>query len=336
MDLTRGRLESFTIEQVEDFEDEYVYDISMKPSNQEEDTQTFIANGILVHNSNYLTFSPVFVSLGLDPYVLPTKECTDFMVEFMRHKMDPYYDKVLTKYINGRNGQNHMIFELEAIGGFGIWLAKKKYVFAKLWQDGKYVAEKGDLKVIGIEIKQKASSKKVKSILKTFVNTIFIRRGKIDSQTFFAMCNHVRKDLASATFDELAKATKLNNYDKYVIQDTDRLEFASKAPAVVKGAARHNMMLKKSGLLSTYPILKDDMFVKMYYDDSGMPFTYSTEYGCPIEFAPAISVDIQLEKLIFSPIKRLVDGLIDGNLENAGQSKVQMGFKNLLNKFNKK
>lgn len=327
--------ESFTIEQVEDFDNEYVYDVSMIPDKSvDEDTQTVIANDILVHNSNFLTFAPLFETLNLDVYGLPAKETVEFLVYFMKTKMDPYYDKVLEQYITSRNGENHMLFELEAVGGFGIWVAKKKYVMAKLWQDGKYVADKGDLKVTGLEIKQKAASKRVKSILKTFINTIFVRRGKIDSTTFFAMCNNVKKSLHDATFDEMAKSTKLGNYDKYVL-DEAKLEFAPKAPVVVRGAARYNKLLKEHQLLHTYPLLKDDMFVKWYYDETGEPFVYSAEYGCPVEFAPKFSVDVQLEKLVFNPIKRLVEGLIDGDLSGMGQDKVQVGFNNLLNKFKK-
>ena len=284
-------------------------------------------------DSVFLVFSHLFESLGLDPYTLPTKETVEFLVYFMKNKMDPYYDNVLTRYITGRNGENHMIFELEAIGGFGIWVAKKKYVMASLWQDGKYIAEKGYLKVTGLEIKQKAASKRVKEVLKTFVNTIFVRRGKIDAQTFFAMCNHVKKSLADSTFDELAKSTKVGDYEKYVINDTDKVEVESGCPVVIRGAAKHNMLLKQAGLLSTYPLLKADMFVKWYYDETGNPFTYTAEYGCPVEFAPPISIEVQLEKLVFNPIKRLVDGLIDGNLDDMGQEKVQMGFNKLLSKL---
>lgn len=285
-------------------------------------------------DSNYVVFDYVFETLKLNPYSLPTKETSDFITFFMREKLDPIYDDILTKFIGGRNGKNHMIFELEAVGGFGIWCAKKKYVFAKLWEDGKYIADKGSLKVVGLEIKQKSASKRVKDILKVFVNTIFVRRGKLDSQTFFQMCNSVRKNLQDATVDELAKATKLNNYNKYILfEDENKIEYAPKTPMTVRGASRYNQFIRRNKLESIYPILKDDMFVKVFYDETGQPFTYPADYECP-PTAPKISVDIQLEKLVFSPVKRLVDGMIDGDLGSMGRDKVQMGFKKLMNKFN--
>lgn len=285
-------------------------------------------------DSNYLHFSPIFKSLKLDPQKLRSKEVTDFIEYFMKEKMDPFYDTTLTNYIEGRNGENFMIFELEAIGGFGIWCGKKKYVFAKLWADGKYVAAKGDLKVVGLEIRQKSASKIVKKIMKTFVNTIFHKRGKIDSNEFFSMCNSVKRGLQNATFDELSKSTKLNKYDEYVICDLPgKVELAPKCPIAVRAAANHNALIQQYRLENTYPILKNDMFIKYYYDENGEPFAYSAEYGCPEEHAPKISVDMQLEKLIFAPVKRLVSGLIDGNLDNMGDDKIQSGFKSLLSQF---
>lgn len=329
-------LVDFEVEQLEDFNDEYVYDFSMKSNGPEkEDKNTFIANDILIHNSNYVAFDYIFESMGLDPYVLPTKETTEFMVYFMKKKMDPMYDNLLNSYINGRNGKNTMIFELEAVGGFGIWAAKKKYVFSKLWEDGKYIADKGKLKVVGLEIRQKAASKRVKKILETYVNTIFARRGKIDAMTFFSMCKSVKTSLHDATIEELSKATKLNNYHKYVVSESDtNIEFAPKTPVTVRGAARYNQLIRLNKLEGEYPILKDDMFVKIYYDVNGDIFTYPADYGVP-PIAPELSIDIQLEKLVFNPVKKLVEGLIDGDLNTMGQDKVQTGFSALMNKFKK-
>ena len=46
-------------EMIGEFEDEYVYDIEV-----DDDTHTFIGNNILVHNSLYISFSPMVNSTG--------------------------------------------------------------------------------------------------------------------------------------------------------------------------------------------------------------------------------------------------------------------------------
>jgi hypothetical protein len=72
------------------------------------------------------------------------------------------------------------------------------------------------------------------------------------------------------------------------------------------------------------------MKAKLYYDTSGNPFCYPVDIDFPHESAPPVSVDIQLDKLLFGPVKRLVDGLIKGNLRDMGAEKVQKGFSSMF------
>ena len=74
------------------------------------------------------------------------------------------------------------------------------------------------------------------------------------------------------------------------------------------------------------------MKCKMYYDKQGNPFSFHEEHF-PHEFAPEVSREIQLEKLIFSPVKRLVSGgMIEGSLKNMGSSKQQPSFTSMFKK----
>lgn len=322
--------------------DEYVYDISMRSDNivEEEmnlveDIKTFFANGILVHNSNYLTFDYVFQSIGIDPMKVHTKSAVEFIVHFMKTKMDPIYDKVLTKMIEQRNGKNYMIFELEAIGGFGIFLAKKKYAFAMLWKDGKYIADQNKLKVTGIELKQKAAPKEIRETMKSFVNMIFVRKGVISSELFFGLCKSVKDRLKTYEIPALSKSTRLNKYSEYVIDDKEKVILRPKTPVTVRGSANYNHLIQKNNLQSEYPLLKNGMSIKIYYDTTGQPFAYPTEYGYPKEFVPTMSADIQIEKMLFAPIKRLVSGLIDGDVKQMGSDKMQQSLSSIMNKFKK-
>lgn len=285
-------------------------------------------------DSNYVAFDYVFESIGIDPYAIDIKEAVDFIVFFMKTKMDPLYDMVLKNSISKRNGQSTMIFELELVGGFSIWAAKKKYALAKLWVDGKYVADKKSLKTTGIELAQKSSPLHVRKIIQTFVNTIFVRKGKIDSTLFFGMCKSVKDKLADCSPDDLSKTNNIQKYSDYIIDDKEKITYRPKTPAAVKGAARYNQMVYKLGLQATYPYIGDGMKGRLYYDTKGEPFTYPTEIDTCPPFAPQMSVATQLDKLIFSPVKRLVaGGLIDGDLKSMGSDKVQKGFSGIIGKM---
>lgn len=317
------------------FEDEWVYDISMPNQYSLEDIQTFIANDILVHNSNYVTFDLVFESIGLSADTVDSRQAVDFIVYFMKNRLDPIYASVLDKLINGRNGKNTMEFELEAVGGFGIFLAKKKYVYAKLWQDGKYIGDQNKLKTTGIELKQKAAPKEIKAIMTSFVNTIFIKKGKLEADLFFAMCKSVKDKLLTFEIPQLCKSTKLNKYDDYVIEDFPKVKFRPKAGISVKGSANYNNLIKRNNLQSKYPLLKNGMGIKVFYDKMGKPFAYPIEYGYPADLIPEMDKNIQIEKILFAPIRRLTDGMFKADTKRMGDAHIQKGLSTIMNKFKK-
>jgi DNA polymerase elongation subunit (family B) len=286
-------------------------------------------------DSNYLDFGLVFESLDLDPKKINVEEAVNFIVYFIRQKLDPIFDKVLKTTISARNGKSTMIFELESIGGFSIWLAKKKYAIAKVWDNGKYVADKKKIKSTGIELAQNSAPAHVRSIITTFVNTIFVRKGNIDSNTFFGMCKSVKDKLRTCNADELSKTNNIGKYEEYVIDDKESVKVRSKCPAAVRGAAKYNLLVYQNSLQHKYPFLRSGMKGKMYYDAAGNPFTWPADIDWPEDIGPEMSVDIQLEKLIFAPIKRIVSGgLIDGDLNKMGSEKVQKGFAGIVGRLN--
>jgi hypothetical protein len=317
------------------FEDEWVYDISMPNPHALEDLQTFVGNNILVHNSNYVTFDLVFESIGIDPHTVNSQQAVDFIVFFMKNRLDPIYASVLDNLINGRNGKNTMEFELEAVGGFGIFVARKKYVYAKLWQDGKYIGDQNKLKTTGIELKQRAAPKEIKKIMTAFVNTIFVKKGKIEADLFFAMCKSVKDELMNFPIPQLCKSTKLNKYQDYVISDYPKVQLRPKAGISIQGSANYNNLIQKHNLQSKYPLLKNGMGIKVFYDTMGQVFAYPIEYGYPEELIPQMNKALQIEKILFAPIRRLTDGMIQGDTKRMGETHIQKGLSSIMNKFKK-
>ena len=106
------------IECIGEFEDEYVYDIEV-----DDDTHTFIANDILVHNSIYMEFSEVM------------KNCSgwegnekEFVMKLYQVRLKGYIERILQNYADHFNAENFLVFELETISKSAIWLSKKKYI----------------------------------------------------------------------------------------------------------------------------------------------------------------------------------------------------------------
>ena len=108
------------IEQLEDFNDEYVYDIEV------DDTHTFFANDILAHNSIYVEFGRICQQLDI-----PESECAQFVVNLWNYGCGPYmqqkYEEYEKKYNCDANIQN---LELEKIADTTILTSKKHYAMA--------------------------------------------------------------------------------------------------------------------------------------------------------------------------------------------------------------
>lgn len=284
-------------------------------------------------DSNYLCFDYLLESLGNDPFTMDYKEASDFIVYFMKNKLNPLFDMVLKKTIKDRNGESTMIFELESIGGFGIFAAKKKYVFEMLWIDGKYVGDKNELLSTGIELSQRSVPVIARKFISYFVKYIFSKKGRITDTEFFQLCRVFREKIDKVDTIDFAKNNNVRTYEKYVVCDDEYVEVRSRCPAPVRGSARYNRDLKKNNLQGKYPIIRDGMKVLFWYDVEGNPYSIPTDIDFPHEFAPEMSRDIQMEKLVFNPIRRLVSGgMVEGNLKNMGKEKITKGYGSLFSK----
>lgn len=310
------------------FEDEYVYDIEV-----DDESHTFIANDILVHNSTYARGDLILQSLDIDYRKHSNREIVDFLEYVYTTKMRSIFNNALETTISKRHGHNVMDFELEVVGGKGIFIEKKKYIFTVLSSDGEYVGHKGWFKNIGIEIQQSGSSKLVHSVLKAFINAIFTKWDTLDERTFFSMCNSVKKQLSEVPINDLAKINGIKTYDKYVICDRERVEHTGGPSAIVKGAMRYNHLIYTNNLQNKYPYIKQGMRCKWYYDVNGDAFSYPDDVW-PYEIAPEMDRDTQLDKLIFDPVKRYISGLFKADLKQMGKKDVQYSF-NMLMKHKK-
>jgi hypothetical protein len=312
-------------EQIGEFEDEYVYDIEVA-----DDTHTFIANDILVHNSTYARGDLILESLGIDIEKYSHRELTACLQYIYNNKMNKLFADTLEATISKRHGENVMDFEFELIGGHAIFVEKKKYIMTTLIYDNEYVGHKGWFKSTGIEIQQSGSSKKVHDVLKAFINIIFTKWHSMDDRTFFGLCASAKSKLMTANIDDLAKINRVKTYDEYVINDKEKLEFKPKVGAPVKGAARYNQLIWKNKLQNKYPYIKNGMRVKWYYDANGEAFSYPDDVY-PKEIMPDMDASIQLDKLVFAPLKRLVTGLFKADMKQMGSNEIQRGFRVLKN-----
>ena len=101
-----------SIEQLDNFDNEEVYDIEV-----DDDSHTFIANDILVHNSVYTTYGNFFKCMTeeyRDKYKTDRSK-VDWILNFNKKFLDKQNNQWCDEMYNPRHGQNVHEFELETI-----------------------------------------------------------------------------------------------------------------------------------------------------------------------------------------------------------------------------
>ena len=114
------------IEKIEDFDDEYVYDLEV-----EDGSHTFFANNILVHNSIYVRMDNIlkllFKTTKIDWY---NKETFTKIKSFVDTKFQNALNNHVADFICNtfKTDQRRIEFKREKISSEGEYLAKKRYV----------------------------------------------------------------------------------------------------------------------------------------------------------------------------------------------------------------
>lgn len=149
--IEKSRIKS--VEKLEDFEEEYVYDIGV-----ENDDPFFVANDILVHNSVYFSAWPVFKREIQDGTLEWTKDKVVELYDAVAEQVNDTFPGYMTTGHNCPNEYGRIIAAgRETVGESGIFITKKRYGILVYDDEGLRVDtdnKRGKIKVLGLEIKR--------------------------------------------------------------------------------------------------------------------------------------------------------------------------------------
>lgn len=296
------------VEQLEDFEDDYVYDIIMKDSS----SPYFFGNGVLVHNSCYFkTFGESKEEAVLIADTVG-EQVNESFIPFMQDKFlcQPEYD-VLIKA--GR----------EVVADRGIFQAKKKYVLRVVNLDGKDVkpGSKKSFKAMGSEIKKSDTPKIIQQFLKE--TTLMI----LDGVKYPEIESHVNNERKKLKTDNdllglgVPKAVnKLDGYyQEYLLNEKAGARKKVRLPGHVRASINFNEYLQVVNDKSIQPI-KSGNKVKIYYlmrndfgfqsmgipgDIEELPKWFVEDFRVDIKKTEEKLIDMKLESL-FGPLGWIV------------------------------
>lgn len=296
---------------------EYAYDIEM-----EDDTHTFIANDILVHNSTYITFQePIYNSVYEDPEhpIDPLK----FVTTLYENRLADYLDKRFEKYAEPWNTKNLQNFELETILKRMISLAKKKYVGDMVYKDGIIKKSLSSPKLTGIEVVRSDTPKFVRTKLLDVIK-IFLDKGKdLDYKWFVKYVKDVKKEFMTADIADISFNKSIGDYEKGLTIERGndgkaQMVVHAHCPMHVRAAGSHNLALENNPeLKKKYSLIRSGDKVKYYHvnDPAQDKPVFAFLPGVfPYEIAPEVNYDIQFTKAFIDPINRFMDAMGYGEI----------------------
>jgi hypothetical protein len=229
-----------------------------------------------------------------------------------KHRLGGYLNKCFEKYAEKWNTENYQDFELENINAGGIWLAKKKYLLNTVWQDGIDIDTLTQLTFKGVELAQSSTPALARKHLKDLVKYIFAKGKDLNRNEFVGMLRTIKDEYKLADPDKIAKGQSINDYEKYVLNDTTAIEVAPKTPMAIRAAANHNFLINQDKRWKNkYQMLRSGDKVKFYkvkvkFNSAEEDVFAYAPNSYPYEFAPQIDIDAQFEDTVLDPINRVV------------------------------
>lgn len=296
-----------SIEQLGNFENEYVYDVSMNTNN------TFYANDILVHNTDSVYFSVEdIVDDLISRNLMPQKyidDTTQFCLDIVDLRLNDYIDEAYDRFAAKFGTVNIQKFELENILYNTIFVAKKKYVGDIAWKEGGGKSERNKkLKITGIEIIQSSTPKFARETLQDLVKYIFENVNNFSQADLIAKLNKIKNEFKMQPIEDISYSRSIGDYEKFILEDKSEFKINGGCPIHVRGAGYHNYLLNTNEeYKNKYKRIKTSDKIKFYYATDPVCNSFSYLAGnYPYEVAPEMDIDLQFEKSIIDPINRLL------------------------------
>ena len=234
----------------------------------------------------------------------------DFILSLYENRLEEFINKSLEKYAERWRTENLLRLELESIAYSGVWLAKKKYFQNISWADpGIKYNSLEKVKSIGMENIQSFTPRFVRGKIDDFMKFIF-EHEQLTTNEVVKKIKEYKKSFQYAPIEEISFSEKLNHYDKYVLEDKDRIKLDKGALSNIKASVHHNYLLKNSDYKNKYKLIKSGDKVRYYYTKSNILPVFGFISGdLPYEFAPEVDYDTQFEKTFLDPVNRILKAL---------------------------
>lgn len=257
-------------------------------------------------DSGYVAFDePFSIIENLDDF--DPKELVFLIVN---NRLQDFLNRVFQKYADDHNTENYQDFEMESLSRNAIWIAKKNYMLNLAWEDGVDREDLSSIVVKGWDTVKSSTPSFCRKHLKELL--IFIFSGNHTIDLIQNKVKDIKKQFKLARIEEISKNVRINNYEKYLINDTTAVEFKSGAPFNLKAAYLHNYTIQQSKYKNKYNLIASGDKVKLYaikgVSAEINDFAYLPGYH-PYEIAPEIDYEEQFNKTFLDPLNRVLNAM---------------------------
>lgn len=236
------------IEQLDDFEDEYVYDVGMR--NPEHNW--FFGNNILLKNTDSIYFS-VFEALKArgEGYTLSKEESIALYNEISQAVNATFPSFMDNRFSVGLERGAIIKAERENLSDYALFIKKKRYVMRLYDVDGRRVdtsGKKGKMKFMGIEVKRSDTPKIIQNVLSEGLDVLLDGKSEKEVMDIFVAFKKEVLDIHPWLLGRPSGANAVSFYTKqYNDFMAGRLKKKPRIPPAIAGAIYYNQLLELHG-----------------------------------------------------------------------------------------
>lgn len=255
----------------------------------------------------------------------------DLILQINDLRLAKYLNTCFDLYAKKWNTKNHMDFELENISEAGLWLAKKKYLLNEIWGSGITVESLSQIIYKGVELAQSSTPAFAREKLKELVKYIFTEKKKLNKNALITILRKIKDEFKMADPEKISMGRSINDYNKYIINDTTAFETGKQTPIHVRASGYYNYTLNREPKhKGKYQLIRAGDKVKFYYAKTKSVNSEENVFAYlpgnyPYEFAPPIDYDLQFCKTILDPINRIMVAM--------GHHEIPVGLQRMTNVF---
>ena len=280
-------------------------------------------------DSIYLSFNELQNTIENNT-LMSTEQLRDVLVNLNVKFLDGHNREFMREYYETRHAKSTQNFELETIALSECRLdVKKRYAQLLAWKDGKcYDLDNLPLKTKGLEMIKSSYPKQARESLKSLVRYLLEDEDeKYITQRLNIKMQEEKKKFYDADLEDICGNVGVQNYTKYIIDDTDPqgLTIAPKCPYNVRALGNYNW-LRNVHKLPGDPLYGGKMKYYVYWPNGiknkkGEPqyFAFqSRNYPKWADKYAPVARDEMFQRMVIDPFNRIMSSIGLRELNNDG------------------